>query len=165
MFSGDLKLKVSSPGKVQIVLQAVDKAKNVSLPYTPLEYDVVPNEPPGPWVPNDWDDWVKLSRTGFTVGEKGVLVVKAAVTDDCGVSRAMVEMDLKGKKDKGFKRAGSLSDDGREGDEERGDDIWTGTVKVQCREEGRPGLKVVMEDTHGKFLRSGEYLLSCDLPE
>lgn len=136
IFEGRVQMNPRVTGPLEIVLAARDAMKNVSGPFS-LFLPVVPNQPP------EISD-VSLSTTRVTLGSRDPIQANAGVSDDCGVSRVSVEMDV----GRGFRRVGTLRDDGRKGDAKAGDGVFSGPVKVKAREPGTFPLRVVAEDGH-----------------
>jgi cysteine-rich repeat protein len=151
VFAGQVKLKAKGGGVLEMQLAATDKAKNSSPSYA-LPPDILqPNAAPEVGE-------VTLSQDTFRVGEKGALRVTAEADDDCGIRRASVQM---APRNGAFRSVGSLSDRGSKGDASAGDGIWSGVVKMQCREAGLYDLRVAVEDAQREVGYSETFEVTC----
>ncbi len=73
-----------------------------------------------------------LSPAVVPAGVRSTVAATVRVFDACGARKVKLEADL----GRGFRRAGSLRDDGRKGDPAAGDGLFTGTLRVRPAQPG-----------------------------
>lgn len=130
LYRGRLGVARTTGTTAAVTIVASDAAGHDSTPVT-LSFPVVASAVPSV-------DEVTLSPATATALVRSDVLVSARVGDDCGVQRAIVEVD----EGAGYRRVGSLRDDGRRGDAVAGDGIYSGRVKRRFAVAGALPLRV-----------------------
>ena len=81
------------------------------------------------------------------------------LSDDCGVRSAAVEIDF--NDGRGFRRVGSLADNGRNGDRLAGDGVWTGNARVSLPAAGSYAARIAVQDRLGALAPPSPFTLTA----
>jgi len=103
---------------------------------------------------------VDVTPTSVTAGTRAPVTVRAQLADDCGVRRALVEIDT----GSGFRRAGRLRDRGRGDDVTAGDGTFSGTIRLPVMAPGTVTLRVVAENGVGVSVTSAPLAVQALAP-
>jgi|GEM_PF-3790718 len=131
-----LTLQPMAPGLLEIVVTA-RSAVGSSAPAT-LALPVVQAMPPTVLAPG-------LDPERVSVGSRSRIAASARVIDDCRLRRVRVEIDT----GKGYRRGGTLRDDGARGDAMAGDGVFTGTLRFRPRRPGPVAVRAVARNRAG----------------
>jgi hypothetical protein len=130
-FAGDFVLHDPPVGVLQVTVNAQNGAGTA----TPFAFalPIVEAMPPTVLPPT-------LTPDAIPTAPRTIVVVTARVLDDCRVRRVIVEADL----GMGFRRVGSLKDNGKRGDAVAGDGLYVGRVRrIKVSSPGPVPVRVV----------------------
>jgi hypothetical protein len=129
-FAGDFVLRDPPVGVLQVTVNAQSGAGGA----TPFAFalPIVAAMPPTVLPPTLTPDAIPAVRAT-------PVVVAASVLDDCRVRRVIVQADL----GRGFRRVGSLKDNGKRGDAVAGDGVFGGVGKIRASSPGGVPVRVV----------------------
>lgn len=150
IFTAALQIRATSPGQLAISLTATDRLRNTSGPEV-VQVPMVANAPP---VLGD----IVTGELLAVAGLRNLIDFSVEVSDDCQTRRVSVEIDL--GDGRGFRRVGSLRDDGRNGDAVAADGTWTGMAKLSFRAPGTFPMRLRAEDSLGASTSSAPLSLT-----
>jgi len=133
VFAADVALPRSlvAPATITLAVSATSDGGSVGAPRTLVRPLVASSAPAVVGV--------DVTPASVTAGTRAAVIVRAQLADDCGVRRALVEIDTGG----GFRRAGRLRDRGRGNDLTAGDGTFSGTIRLPAVAPGSVSLRVV----------------------